>query len=313
MLAPLLVAPLLLVLAGPVRPLKFSAERADGSAACPDEASLRSSVVSRLGFDPFEPSAAAALQVVIAPHAPGHHAEIALLDEAGRRMGRQLAGVRPDCSDLAEALALSLSVAVEAFVATPAPEPAPLVAPTPAPPSPAPTVVLERTPTWIPRALLRGAVAIGAAPTTAGVLGISAGASRGHFTGLVELRFQIPSGVSVETGRIDVAALSVELLPCFEVGPLRVCALGSAGAFFSWATGLSQARSAVNPLAALGGRVEVTTPLWWRLRLSAYAEVRGSIARSALRVGTAEIWAAPPVSGAVGVAVATQWPVTDSP
>ena len=293
-----------------LRPLRLEYRVEPASVACPDEATFRSAMAARLGVDPFEDGARASLQVIIQPSTAGHRAEIALIDEAGAKKTRQLSGTRTDCADLGEALALSLSVAVEAFTASPpavvAPAPLP---PLPAPPPPAPTPV---TPV-LPFAPLGGGVALGMAPSPAGVLWVGGGVQRRSLSLALEGRFQFPAGIAVEGGRVDVASLSLELVPCVELRPLRVCALLSGGALRSWATHLEAARESVTPLAGLGGRLEISVPLFWRLFFSGIAEVRGALAQTALRVGAREVWVTPPVGGVVGIALTARWNVTDSP
>lgn len=292
-----------------LRPLRLEYRVEPSSVACPDEATFRSAMAGRLGVDPFEVNASASLQVTIEPSSPGHRAEIALVDEAGVKKTRQLNGTRPDCADLREALALSLSVAVEAFTASPpvvAPAPPPAVAPPPlAPPEPITPV--------LPFAAWGGGVALGMAPAAAGVLWLGGGVQRRSLSLALEGRVQFPSGIAVEGGRIDVASLSLELVPCVELTPLRVCALLSGGALRSWATHLDAARESVTPLAGLGGRLEISVRLFWRLFFSGIAEVRGALAQTALRVGAREVWVTPPVGGVVGIALTARWNVTDSP
>lgn len=306
-----------LTLAAPnVRTVRLEYHRAAEATACPDESALRSAVASRLGFEPFDGEALASLSVTVRPAASGgFDATLELTDEVGAKKTRSLSGARADCRDLSDALALSLSVALEAFTAAPAPplEPPTEVKPVEPPPAkPAPPEVRGEA---VPTLTFGGALALGLAPTPTGVLWLGGGFRHGtHFSLGGEVRFLTPTGINFEMGRIDVASVSVDVMPCLSLLPVRGCFIGSGGVMWSWATNLSGARSAVTPIAQLGGRVDLSFHLAWKLWLVVLAELRGALALTSLRVGTTQVWVTPPVSGVVGLALELRFPpaaVTD--
>ena len=311
-----------LAVAAPVRPVRLVFDRIEQSSACPDEAALRSAIAGRLGFDPFEATAPATVQVSIQGGPGAFQSEITLIDELGVKKSRRLTGTRPDCSDLREALALSLSVALEAFASTPPPSqpapptpaPPPEPTPVPVPPSPAPA-----TPKPMPLLLfgpVGAGLALGGAPSPAAALKAGGGFDVGSFSLGIEARFQLPAGLVVAPGRVDVSSVSLELLPCLSFLPqsafsLRACGLGAGGISWSWATDLDGARTATTPLIALGARFEVGMRLVGWLWISAVAELRGALAQTTLRVGAMPVWTTPPVGGTVGLALSLRSSVTD--
>ena len=295
--------------AAPVRPVRLQFERS-GAAACPDEQWLRSAVAARLGFDPFEPAAPAVVIVTIGDTAPGFQARLTLVDERGDKKTRSLTGSREDCSDLREALALSLSVALEAFTSTPPASVLEASPPVGAEPVVSPPAV------FTPFVTLGGGLALGAAPAPTGALWLGGGLERRWFSAALEARAVLPGGVSVATGRLDVSAVSLDALVCFVARPLtlldtRACALGAGGVTFSSASGLDGSRSAVTPLAAVGGRLEVSLKVVWQLWLSLRGELRGALARTALKVGEEAVWTTPLLGGTVGLALTARFDVTD--
>lgn len=105
--------------------------RGAGAEHCPDEASLRSAVAARLGYDPFREGAPRLIAAAITRAGRGLRAKIQLIDAAGEVTGaRELASSQNDCSELVGAVTLAISIAVDPQSEL---RPAP-----PAPPPPAP-------------------------------------------------------------------------------------------------------------------------------------------------------------------------------
>jgi hypothetical protein len=94
---------------------RFVYSRDRGAERCPDEHIVRREVASRLGYDPFFPSAD---RVIIAEVAPsfkgGFRATVHLVDKAGIVRGkRELRSSGRDCTELLKSIALAISIAID--------------------------------------------------------------------------------------------------------------------------------------------------------------------------------------------------------
>lgn len=108
--------------------------RGPGAEGCPDEAAIRSSVSTRLGYDPFRTGAERRISATITRTGKVLRAEVELRDATGKVTGsRRIASTKNDCSELAAAMSLAMSIAIDPQSQT-RPAPAPPPAPVPAPP-----------------------------------------------------------------------------------------------------------------------------------------------------------------------------------
>jgi hypothetical protein len=304
---------------GTLRSVRLDYSLAEGAAACPDAATVRSDVAGRLGVDPFSEDANATLVVRVSPSGDGFRAELTLLEGTEPAGSRKLSGVRGDCTDLASALPFALSVAIEAFSAAhpaePPPPPVPAPAPLPPPPAPAPpppTPAVERASPWELVASASPGLSLGEAPAPAFSAALGIGAQRGLFAAGLEGRFLAPASLAVGAGQVQTSSFSVEAALCLHYRFAMGCALGGGGALWSSAFGLPEARGITTPVGSLGGRAQLSFQLTSFAAVAVRGEVRGALVRTALQVGTTEVWRTPPVSGALSLAVLLSWPVTDS-
>ncbi len=290
------------VAAAPLRPVQLAYERGE-AVGCPDAASVKSAVVERLGFDPFDDHAPARLSVEVVALASGYEARVTLVDESGSARRRVLTGGRPDCGDLATTLPFALSVAIEAFAAVPpparlGPTAEPRVGPPSVPPPPMPDPVVP----WRAWGTGGAFAAFGAAPTVAPGVGVGLGLTHGAFALSLEGIGVLPASLAVETGRIEVSSLALRGVPCFRWRGLRGCGVVGFGVLWSRAVDLAAATSAQTPLVSLGGRLAWQWAVLPWLGLVVFGEVLGALARTGLNVGPTEVWVTPPVAANVGLA-----------
>jgi hypothetical protein len=89
-------------------------ERGPGAEQCPDQAALRESVASRLGYDPFFPSSDKTIVARVLRDVNGLRGQVELVDEHGAQLGlRELSAGANECAELVHAMALSISIAID--------------------------------------------------------------------------------------------------------------------------------------------------------------------------------------------------------
>ncbi|MFO0677084.1 MAG: hypothetical protein U0169_11140 [Polyangiaceae bacterium] len=103
--------------------------RGSGAESCPDEDELRRAVATRLGYDPFFPTASSTL-IADVERAKGRFvAHIKLVgDDDVTRGARRLEHGGPSCADMIDTMALSISIAIDPESLTRAPRPDPVPA-----------------------------------------------------------------------------------------------------------------------------------------------------------------------------------------
>jgi hypothetical protein len=308
-----------LTAAGQVRHVRLDYRLGEGTSACPAAATVRADVAGRLGTDPFDEVSPATLEVVVSRSGEGFRAELTLREGDQLKGARKLSGVRADCSDLASALPFALTVAIEAFSeAEPAPAPPPAAkteAPPDSTPAPAPPVapsVRTAGADWHVLASASPGIAFGEAPGPAFTAALGVGVEGGLFTAALEGRFLAPASMSVGTGQIQTSSFAAELVACLRYRWISGCVLGGGGALWSSAYGLPDAHGITTPVGSLGGRAQVALPLSAFAAIAVRGELRGALVRTAIEVGSTEVWRTPPVSGALSLAVMLSWPVTVS-
>ena len=85
-----------------------------GTNACPAESDLRKAVASRIGYDPFFPTASKTVIAQISRVPSGYRGKVQIVDDDGNALGsRDLSTRGDDCSELLSALALAISIALD--------------------------------------------------------------------------------------------------------------------------------------------------------------------------------------------------------
>src|SRR6185369_12023362 len=89
-------------------------ERAPDASVCPDEATLRSAVTTRLGYDPFADDASAVVRARVGRTKTGLEGSVEYLDEAHGSQGpRKLSSTGGDCTELSSAIALTITILLD--------------------------------------------------------------------------------------------------------------------------------------------------------------------------------------------------------
>ena len=88
--------------------------RGAGTTACPDETDLRRAVATRIGYDPFFPSASKTVIAQVSRAPKGYRGKVQIVGDDGNIRGeRELATRGDDCGELISAMALAVSIALD--------------------------------------------------------------------------------------------------------------------------------------------------------------------------------------------------------
>ncbi|MFO0696950.1 MAG: hypothetical protein U0230_25480 [Polyangiales bacterium] len=283
---------------------------------CPDETALRSSIVERLGRDPFAVPSLDGWLVDVWFLRPDEHrrsARVLLYDAQRNVVGtRFLDSAAPDCGELADTVVLTLAMVLEAQLEaaeTAAPEPA-IEAETPA----AEETASDRSPPDAPEprearaspfVAVSGALALGFVPRPALLAGLEAGVRVGtHAVISAEGRVTSPASASNASGEARVFLGGGALFACYRAGKLGACATCTVAATVAQGTGgLATERSrglAIYP--GIAGTFE--HPLGASLALVVRVELEVAARRVELEVVGDPLWRSPPVVGALGIGLA---------
>jgi hypothetical protein len=218
---------------------------------------------------------------------------------------------------LVDTLALTISIAIDPHAlagapvppqedASPSPEstsarhveeaPAPALSTTPAEqPPPPPKSVRARVSREL-YANLRASLGTqpGVAPGVAlgGALGWSMTSVGLELFGHLPTSMDVPSG-----GTVRGWLIGASLVPCFRLGIVRVCALGTVGRFEGSGSGVAQPETHAAPFVALGGRTGIELPVGELLTVGIHGDLQVNLDPTSLRVGPADVWTASPVVG----------------
>ncbi len=109
--------------------------RGPGAEGCPGEAELRKAVATRIGYDPFFPTASKTVIAQVTRSPVGYRSHVQIVGDDGNVRGdRELASKGDDCAEIVSTVALAVSIALDDLD-----EPPPSAVPTPTPtPTPAP-------------------------------------------------------------------------------------------------------------------------------------------------------------------------------
>jgi hypothetical protein len=301
-------------------PVRLSYTREAGADSCPEESVFRDSVLSRLGYDPFEESAPRALTVVVRRTGDTLVARIELRDAAGHLQGeRVLNGTGTDCSELGNAMAIAVSLGIDPLsaaalpVATPPNNDAAGVVPIEPPQPPPVPVARDASPPASPSPT-RGApielrISVGASLTwgvtpatpAAGPV-VDVGIRRGVGSLSVEGAASFaPTDTQGDVG-VKASLELVSLVPCLHLGVGAFCLIGGVGSLN--ATGVVRSPQSDHSLFAdVGVRVGVEIPFAKRFYVGAHVDGLVNLTKVAYDVGAQDTWNTAPVSGSFGVAV----------
>ncbi len=293
--------------------------RSGAADACPDESALRRAVASRIGYDPFFPTAPRTVIVTIAQKADRLVARVQLVDDGGRAQGaRELDSAETDCEGLFDTVALTISIAIDPqalvrpSVRPPPPEPV-SEPPRPPPPAsvapatyaPAPSTARRPEPARESPELrvvvsLRGSFGLNPGFALGG--SFYAGASWTRASLGLEAQADLPASASVAGGGSVTAWLVAgALVPCLRFQSISVCAIGVLGRLDATASGVASPRERAAPYLGFGARVGIDIHLSTFVSLRAQADAVANAYETTLTVGTATPWTAPPVAGVVAL------------
>ena len=290
-------------------PVRLQYTRAADASRCVSDEELRSAVVRRLGYAPFDDTAADVLQVDVARKASGFAARLVRTSPDGARKGeRELVTPRADCADLGEALAFAISVAIDPLLlfrgpaldageSPPSPDAGEADAGAPdagltdaGPPDAGVTVLVEPASRQVEPS---AGVAVGASWGLAPGVTLSLrgeGRLRFGFVSLgVLLRAELLGSLAAATGRIDATPLQAGLAPCVHFGGVAVCALVTGGVLVA----VKAASTRITPAVSAGARVSYALR-FGRFRPFAFVEGGANLARTSIFVGDTEVWLQPP-------------------
>lgn len=324
--------------------IRLTYNRGSGAASCPDVQTLRESVAARLGYDPFrsqvqteadagpegpERVVGVEIRATLQGGPRGLRALIEQRDRGGRVTGsRLLTTARKDCQELSAAMALALCIAVDPFVLSRPPPSPPLPQPTPPqqqqppPPLPPPPPVAPcpscppcAPPPLSPVRVRAGAglqVDLGAVPTI-GSLGVVAQAELRYRAFALTLEGRIDPSLgsrSADSGRgaVQATLLLGLLAPCARWRALGLCALLGLGALQGRGVDLQVENRATTFYAAAGARMAVEVPLLRSLALDLHLDGLAPLTRTSLQVDGIEVWATPPLAGALGAVLQVLFP-----
>lgn len=322
--------------------VRLDYDRQEGAAPCPDASAIQVGVAARLGYDPFEGSAAEVLHVTVRQTQHGLEARIELADAEGRvRAERRLLSRQGDCKELAASVELAIAIAIDpsgtsvnsAGAGEPRVEPVspptataaevapPAAAPTEAPAAPA---VVEGSAVPTPGVAIAGetgadlVMATGAAPSPSFGLLVRAGLRRAFLSLGLEARGDLPSSRSLSDGAasasVSAALVTVSLVPCLRSTYLGFCGVASAGLFHASSAGLVDPHSVNLFYSAAGARVALTYPLATHWALELHGDATHPFARTTLtayRTGSQsadEVWRSSMIAVALGLGVTANIP-----
>lgn len=300
-----LVAPLVL-LAWPALGQTRVAARLDytrgpGAEGCADASGLRGSVAAVMGYDPFAPPGAAGgplVRVAITRQGPSFVAVMEHRDAGGRVLWSRPPLADPDCHKLLGAMSVAITIALDP-AATPAPPPAPMPSPDEPPiPSPAPPAPSKRPDVRIG---VRGALALGAAPSPTAAITADLGVGWPFFSIALEGRADIPASGTVDNGaRLRTSILAGSIVPCGHYRWFFGCGVVSVGALRATAPEVTKPAEASGILLAVGLRAGVEWPEAGVIALRVSGDAMVTAHPMAARVDAVPVWRTPPFTGLIG-------------
>ncbi len=289
--------------------------------ACPDEASFRDRVTSRLGRDPFVTDSATAVRVRFEARGARVVARLEVAERSSAPGVRSLEQPKGACDSLADAVAAAVATAIDPTGPRPAPI-APAPAPAPAPLAPVPPAPKE--PVAVPSAASASAPvpAPATAPATEpirlaltahglGSIGVIPGPALGALVGVggrygafalyLEGRLEAtPSSAAVTArDRLTGVAYGGSLVPCGELGWFEGCVGLRLGAL--QVTSLDVVRPTLTTAfaAAVLARAVVRVPIGQRVHLRGGVEGGLPLVRTTFSIEGEPVWTASPLQAAL--------------
>lgn len=301
--------------------------REAGAAACPAEPDLRKAVATRIGYDPFFPTASKTVIAQISRAKNGYRGKVQIVGDDGNVRGsRDLSTTGDDCSELLSALALAISIALDDLddgnpVQAPAaasgssapPEespPAPSAVPTGSaappperPPSPPPSRAPPDDRRGVSLATSAGpAATFGIAPTAAIGGSIAATLRYRLVAARVGLRADLPaSGDLTGGGTVTTSAVLGSASACLRGDRPFVCAGGGIGRFAIETSGVSSAASDRALLLTTFLTAGVDLLLTAQLYVEPFAELGLVVTRHRVEVDGADAYRLPIFTGSGGI------------
>ncbi|HXU02583.1 MAG TPA: hypothetical protein VN903_16575 [Polyangia bacterium] len=315
--------------AAPPRTAKLTYTRGAGASECPDVDVIRAGVAARLGYEPFDDSAALAVTTTVIRTGRTLEARIEIAGADGKSAAeRKLVSRESDCQELASAIELAISIAIDPLAGS-RPRPAAPPPPSPPPPPPAPLppqVIVVREPAAPPalpppaprvpivfQVRLGGLGAVGSEPAAAVGGSVQASARRGSFSLGLEGRGDLASTTALQlngvaVGDMETSLLMGALVPCASRWVLEGCALLAVGSIRASSHGLDMPQQVSAPFLAVGARVGVELPLGGILSAGVHADLLAPLTELVLRVNGQPVWTSPPISGALGLTMGARFP-----
>ena len=293
-------------------------------AACPDQAEFQRRVAQQLGYDPFASGEGTAVSLEVQSDARALHGRLEVsAGEPAEPAVRELSEGLEACDALVSALASTLALSLDPLAATvprPGEPPAPaqavvVAAPVPAPPvlAPQPQAAAPSPARRVPAARepVRGFAAVGGGLSVGLVPGLALYGSgslgmRVHAFAL-ELEGRADSSVKGERvderHRVEATTITGGLVPCMHGSFYAGCLTVRMGALQGRATGVSEPRLGSSFLGTLGValRLELPERRGFRVRIGLDAAL--PLVRTELVVNGQVAWTAPPVYGALSLAL----------
>jgi hypothetical protein len=300
---------------------------------CPDEATFRTLVQARLGYDPFADEGSLALRVDLRSRAREIAGSLRLVEENGEtRTERTLR--HADCFELLSSVALATAIAVDADAmrgvvpeAEPPPEPTP--APKPAPPAaeprpePArPSPQKDTRSRW--RATRPGArltasllMPVGLTPAPRGGVSVGLGVQGGVWSMVAEGAVLFPSSHGSSFGSVSSIVAYGSLVPCGHLPVHRIvridlCAVGSLGAMHSDAAEVTRSDPQRHLFATVGPRAGITVMPKPQIGVAAVFDMPVNLARAHLMIEDQgeprEVWVASRVGFVAGLGLVLHLP-----
>jgi len=279
--------------------------REAGTSACPAESDLRKAVASRIGYDPFFPTASKTVVAQISRVPSGYRGKVQIVGDDGLVRGsRDLSTRGDDCSELLSALALAISIALDDLddgkpppvpagegtdAAAPSPPPPPTAAPDASPPpeprrdSASSTTTSGTTPRLGFLASAGPTVSVGFAPAPSVGASLSATLRYSLLAARFALRADLPaSGDLTGGGSVSASSVLATASACIRGDVPFVCAGGGVGSFATTTAGVHTPASDTALLATVLVSGGVDVPLWRQLYLEPFVE--GSLVLTRHRV-----------------------------
>jgi hypothetical protein len=292
--------------------------RGTGADACPGEDELRKAVATRIGYDPFFPTAQKTVIAQVTRTSGGYHGKVQIVGDDGKVRGeRDLASKGDDCAELVSTMALAVSIALDDLdedVHPSAPTPA---APEPVPPPRAEVTRVEPRPEAPPRPpapaapagprLELGAsagptISIGTAPALAVGASVAATLGYGAVGARLELRGELPSSGSLgATGVVSTSTILAALSGCVR-GKVPFGCLGAGlGSLSSKTEGIARPASDSGRLVVLLASAGADVALGRTLYLEPFLEGALNLTPHHVEVDGSRAFSVPIVAGTVGL------------